>query len=246
MSEAKKQHYHMGAILRKFERPVDIGGVKKNKLIIIDKHTGVEEYADHMDPRFYGIKVWNNEIESKDAKAIEDRFINQTRHIENKGNVCNHKVISDYHRLWCLRYLYVEEAQNPDTPRQIQVIPRTPARIFDVMRTDASRIYGAYVDDNGYIDLKEDTSYRFHKDYPANAGQYEQAKWDILYSPEGGFISADFYRRAIIPFSPHYVLCAVRPSKHTKEIDIVGEEKVRELNAIALQDCERFCFKEGK
>lgn len=231
---AKRQHYHMAFILKKF--------TNKGKLLIVDPKSREETPTTVDDPIFFGVKAWSNHIEEVLGRDdIERKMVGQVKHILNYGNVTDHDAVSRYDLFWKLRQ---HHAINPSNP-EILFKEMTGGKVNSELVHWANQHNKVVVNGDGTVDGIFCSSMKIENEQQENWSQYEGVKWNVLHSPSGGFISADCYHQAIIPITPTTVLVAVPPQHHLKRKEVIQRDTVEELNALALEQCSSFCFKMG-
>ena len=227
----------MSAILRNF---VTTGGF----LSVIDKSTKKVRDAGFNDKCFLAHDAWSNEIEEAiGSQKIEKKALAQIRRVINGESICDHQALNDYDLFWKVRHRVKDEKSSP-------------YQMFNGSFGDGSYPEDSYiarwcnvknhvlVRPDGTISGKDSLSQQIKNtiENDVNTSQYENTRWQVFYSADGKFVSADCYKIPIIPISPFYILGCVRKSEFSKSAIKEDEKGVHAFNEVAWQQCQDFWF----
>ncbi|TVU69611.1 hypothetical protein [Cobetia crustatorum] len=235
-SIGKRQHYHMNCVIKNFAN-------RKNEVLVNFKNNE-EPCREHTNSElFVARELWSNELEERiGSQGIERRAQGQFKRILNGETICSHKALSDYDLFWKLRH---HEFLNPNRDRyQLFDFPGKAGSGagWNDAAAYAERENMVLVSPDGTISGKDWTTQRI-KDYQShNSPQYKVGLWEVLYSPNGGFISADCYDKPIIPLSPNYLLLCAKKREHSKKSILADKDDIENFNKIAREECRSFWF----
>lgn len=183
----KKQHFHMRAILKRFDGP---DGIR-----IQHKANGVVEYVDPDHEYFLGMRAWSQETEQDISWPIEEAFLREIKRLEAGNALVKHEAVSQYHLLWTLRHSYAlspceDQAVFPDIgstlPKDVE--EWLEARCKVPIRK-GGMIAGRFITT---AHLKQDFI------HPENLKSYEGIVWNVIRSTERPLISADNYGSCLL------------------------------------------------
>lgn len=232
-SIAKRQHFHMNYILKKF--------TTNEKLWVVDKKTGEERETDTFDNCFIAKDTWSNEIEEYlGNQDIEHKAQGQIRRVLKGDNICDQRALSEYDIFWKIRHNV-----------KSYILP--PEQIMegwgDGMHSEHDKIAEwcningkVYIRSNGTISGKDSLSQQIKNSIEDNVAQYSEGVWQVHYSPNGSFISADCYQQPIIPISPYYLLACTKRDSAIKGVITETECEVEKFNSEARKQCHSFWF----
>ncbi|WP_156015535.1 hypothetical protein [Thioalkalivibrio sp. ARh3] len=225
----KRQHYHMQAIIKKFAVSDQIKITSKS-----DKKT---RFTNPSDQCFMGRRTWSEECETHLSHPIEKKFLAQVRRIENSQSICDHKAISEYHLLWCLRYHFskneVEDfdlykdfpcgSLDQETEELLESWGKVPVRA-------GGKIAGRF---KATLDITELLSRNEHA--------YKGFKWQVVNSSGANFISADCYgEKLIMAVTPKIFLIGGEDIK--EKVRLATDDEAKELNETTIECSREFYF----
>lgn len=226
-SIAKRQHYHMRAVLRNFAVGEMLGITYK------DGSSGALSFEDSA---FYGYKAWSHETEADFGGEIERKAQGQIKHIIKQKTVCSHQDISNYHLFWRFRHMYA-------------VSPEPAMQIYDdfgfgeiqEVKGWANENGKIYVNGNGTVDGTFAATLRIKDGLKKYGDIYKDIYWNIGVTEDGGLLSADCYTNQLMfPLTPNILLFA-KKTKRKKPWEM-SRQDVALANEMALAQCYSFCF----
>jgi hypothetical protein len=225
-----KQHFHMKAILKRFDGP---HGIKVTK-----KADGAVSYHEADDGIFLSRRAWSQEAESDISHPIETLFDREVKRIESQGMIVKHNAISQYHLLWTLRYGF---AKDPSPEQAI-----FPSGIGSDLPIDLEEWAEAHrkvpIRKGGNIAGRFITSVHLRQDLsdPRNQKNYEDIYWNLMRSDSTPLISADCYGDCLLMvISPKYALIG---SRKPQEMNILTSVEAGLLNDESVRRAQEFTF----
>ncbi|HGO9799620.1 TPA: hypothetical protein ACLEB8_004808 [Pseudomonas aeruginosa] len=224
-----KQHFHMKAVLKNFEREE---GIKVTQIV-----DGAVSYHDADDEIFLGLRSWSQEAEADISHPIEDLFKRGVDRVVKQGlEIVNHAAISSYHLLWTLRHHYATN------PIQEQVI--FPAGLGDNLPKEleewAESKRKVPIRQGGTIAGRFIATKHLEQDlaHPDNTALYQGIFWNVLQSDGKDLISADCYGNCLLMvLSPRYALIGARQPQKTT---MLSAEEAEQWNGESARRAHSF------
>lgn len=223
-----RQHFHMKAILKRFDGPE---GIK-----VTSKADGVVHYHGADDDIFLSRRAWSQEAEADISHPIEERFDREVKRIESQGVVVKHDAVSSYHLLWILRYRF---AKNPIPEQAI-----FPTGIGSDLPIDLEEWAEAHrkvpIRKEGNIAGRFITSVHLQQDlsHPDNLKNYEGIVWNLMRSDSTALISADCYGDCLLMvISPRFALIG---SKQPQALNLLSSTEAEQLNGESVRRAQEF------
>jgi hypothetical protein len=223
-----KQHFHMKAVLRRFEGPEGIRVTRK-----LD---GAVSYHEANDPIFLSKRAWSQEGEADISHPIEIKFDREVKRIEREGVIVMHDAISRYHLLWTLRYGF---AKDPSPEQQVypnDIGGKLPIDLEEWLEANRK----VPIRGGGTVAGRFITSIHLRQDLvdPQNLSNYEGIVWNLMRSDEAALISADCYADGLLMVvSPRFALIG---SKEPRPLNILSAAEADELNLKSLSFAQEF------
>ncbi|WP_141562117.1 hypothetical protein [Pseudomonas syringae] len=225
-----KQHFHMKAILKRFDGP---HGIK-----VTNKVDGIVSYHEADDGIFLSRRAWSQEAEADISHPIEEQFDREVKRIESQGMVVKHDAVSRYHLLWTLRYRFAKD------PIPEQAI--FPTGIGSDLPGDLEEWAEAHrkvpIRKGGNIAGRFITSVHLRQDLldPRNQKNYEDIVWNLMRSDSTALISADCYGDCLLMvISPRFALIG---SRRSQELNILSSAEAELLNGESVRRAQEFTF----
>lgn len=225
----KRQHYHMQAIIKKF--------AANDKIQVISKLDNQSRFTDCMDQCFMGRRTWSEECETHISHPIEKKFLAQIKRIENSESICDHKVISDYHLLWDLRYYF-----SKNEVEDYNLYKNIPCGSLDQEAEELVESWGKVpVRAGGEIASRFKATIYIKELLNRNKHIYKGYKWQIIKSTGFNFISADCYGETLImAVTPKIFLIGARNLKEA--VCLATDEEVKKLNEKSIECARELYF----
>lgn len=191
----KKQHFHMEAILKKFSI--------EGQVCIVSKEDGTTSSVSTDNECFLARRAWSEECETKVSHPIENKFLAQVRRIENSEAICDHRAISNYHLLWCLRHHFAKTETD-----DYDLYTDFPCGSLPQIAEELVESWGKLpIRAGGKIASRFKTTLDIKQLLEENNHVYKGVKWQIVKSFGKRFVSADCFGESLyMVISPQIVL----------------------------------------